>query len=81
MEKEDYKDELLKYYGNKDISEKDILKVREIFKNSGAYDYSNKLMNDLYDEALNCLKNIKWIDEDNKKILFGFVEYLRKRNK
>jgi transglutaminase/protease-like cytokinesis protein 3 len=34
-----------------------------------------------FDEGLKILKNIDWISEDDKNILYGFVEYLRKRNK
>ena len=76
-----YKDELLKYYGKEDISLEEIEKVRTIFKESGAYLYAYQLMNDLYDESLNILNNIKWIKKKDKKILTGFVEYLKSRNK
>jgi hypothetical protein len=38
-------------------------------------------MNEMYDESLKILDNIKWIKKDKKDILRGFVEYLRKRNK
>lgn len=81
IENELYKDELLKYYGKSDITSNEIEKVREIFKSSGAYDYSYNMMNSLYDEALKDLGNIKWIDDEDKIILQGFVEYLRNRNK
>lgn len=81
MENKLYKDELLKYYGKSDITKEEIEKVREIFKNSGAYDYAFNMMNTLYDEALNDLDNIEWIEDEDKIILHGFVEYLRNRNK
>ena len=76
-----YKDELLKYYGMEDISDDNIEKVQNIFKDSGAYDYASNYMNKMYDEALEILNNINWISDDKKKILNGFVEYLRTRNK
>ena len=38
-------------------------------------------MNKMYDESLNILDNIEWIEEDKKELLRGFVEYLRSRNK
>lgn len=76
-----YKEELIKYYGNENIDEEIINKVQNIFKTSGAYDYAVNMMNTLYDESLNILNNIKWIDEDKKYLLSGFVEYLRNRNK
>ena len=77
----EYKDELMKYYGNNDISEENILKVQELFKRSGSYDYSYNKMNQLYDDSLNSLNNISWIKEEKKNLLRGFVEYLRNRNK
>ena len=81
IDKKDYKDELLKYYGKNNIDENDIEKVKEIFKKSGAYSYANDLMNELYNDALTVLNDIDWISNNDKKILIGFIEYLRKRNK
>ena len=81
VDKKDFKDELLKYYGKKKASEKDIEKVRTIFKESGAYDYANNLMNKYYNDALDILNKTDWINNNDKQILMGFVEYLRKRNK
>ena len=76
-----FKDELLKYYGNEDIRDIDINETRRIFKESGAYNYANDLMNKLYDEGLLIIKNNIWIKEEDKSILNGFVEYLRNRAK
>lgn len=80
ISKTKYIDELNKYYG-KDISEESISKVRDLFKESGSYTYAIDTMNKFYDEGINNLNNIDWIDEDKKNILRGFVEYLRTRNK
>lgn len=77
----EYKDELMKYYGKDDISEENIKKVQSLFKESSSYDYAINKMNKMYDESLEKLKNIKWITEDKKSLLRGFVEYLRNRNK
>ena len=77
----EYKDELMKYYGKNDISEENIVKVQELFKKSGSYEYAVNKMNLLYDDSLETLNNIKWIKEDKKELLRGFVEYLRNRNK
>ena len=76
-----YKDELLKYYGKEDLTEETINKVREILENSGSKEYATNLMNSMYDEALELLENINWINNDKKELLRGFVEYLRTRNK
>ena len=80
ISKTKYIDELNKYYG-KEISEESISKVRSLFKESGSYSYAIDTMNKFYDEGINNLNNIDWIDEDKKNILIGFVEYLRNRNK
>ena len=78
--KTEYLNELKEYYG-KDIDTNSINKVREIFKKSGSLDYSINMMNKMYDESINELNSISWIDSDKKNILIGFVEYLRNRNK
>lgn len=75
-----YKNELLKYYG-KTLTSENITQVKNIFIDSGAYKYANDTMNKMYDESLNILDNIEWIEEDKKELLRGFVEYLRSRNK
>ncbi len=76
-----YKEELLKYYGDINITEKDIEKVKELFKKSGSYDYAFNMMNKYYDEGIKILNSIKWISNDKKELLEGFIEYLRVRNK
>lgn len=78
--KNEYKDELLKYYGKK-LNKNSIEKVRNIFDKSGAKKYAIDTMNKLYDEGLKILDNIEFNNNEDKKILYGFVEYLRKRNK
>ena len=79
MKNEKYKEELLKYYGKENIGEKDINETRRIFKECGAYDYANNLMNNMYNEGIEIMKKIDWIKEEDKNIIYGFVEYLRKR--
>ena len=76
-----YKDELLKYYGKSNIEDKEIEKVKEIFIESGSYTYALNLMNKLYDESISILNDINWINLEDKKLLYGFVEYLRNRKK
>ena len=81
MNDDAYKDELLKYYGNEEITDLEINEVRRIFNESGALLYATNLMNKLYDESLSIIKNIEWIKEEDKSIINGFVEYLRTRGK
>lgn len=76
-----YKDEFLKYYGDLNLNDNEIEIVKDLFKKSGSYDYAYEMMNKYYDEGLKELNNIKWINEDKKELIEGFVEYLRIRNK
>lgn len=77
----EYKDKLLKYYGKPNLTEENVKEVEEIFEISGAKEYAEKMMNNMYDTSLNILNNISWIKEDKKDLLRGFIEYLRTRNK
>lgn len=77
----EYKDKLLKYYGKPNLTEENIKEVEEIFEISGAKEYAENMMNNMYDTSLNILNNISWIKEDKKDLLRGFIEYLRTRNK
>jgi len=74
-----YKNELLKYYGKEEITDVQINEVRRIFKESGAYEYASNLMNKFYDESIEIVKKINWIKDEDKSILYGFVEYLKSR--
>lgn len=75
-----YYDKLLKIYG-KEINDKDILKVQQIFKDSGAYDYTLNKIDNLYNESLDILNNINWMKEKDKEILKYFVIYLKDRKR
>lgn len=77
----EYKEELMKYYGNDNITEEIIEKVKDIFDVSGAKNYANHMMNKLYDEATEILNNISWMEKEKKELLAGFIEYLRTRKK
>ena len=79
MKNEKYKEELLKYYGKENIGEKEISETRRIFKECGAYDYANNLMNTMYNEGIEIMKKIDWIKEEDKNIIYGFIDYLKQR--
>ena len=79
LKNEKYREELMKYYGKEDISEVEINETRRIFKESGAYEYAYNLMNKLYNESVDIVKNNKWIKDEDKQIIVGFIEYLRTR--
>ena len=79
MKNSKFKDELLKYYGKENITELEINETRRIFKECGAYDYANNMMNQYYDESIEIIKKVNWIKEEDKSIIYGFVEYLKGR--
>ena len=79
MKNQKYKDELLKYYGKEHVGEKEINEVRRIFKECGAYDYANNFMNKMYNEGIDIIKKTEWIKEEDKDIIYGFIEYLKQR--
>lgn len=73
-----YRDELLSMYGKK-IS--DISSIRSIFDKSGAHDYANKTMDRLFKESMDAILDLDFIDIKFKRILLGFAEYLKVRDK
>ena len=76
-----YKDEFNKIYGTDDLSDENITRIKELLIKSKSYEYAHNTMNNLYDESLELLNNISWIDTNKKELLRGFVEFLRNRNK
>ena len=79
MKNEKYKKELLKYYGKENITEVEINETKRILKECGAYDYAYNMMNKYYEESIEIIKGISWIKDEDKEIIYGFVEYLRGR--
>lgn len=75
-----YYDELLKVYGKK-LNEKNLLKVRKIFQDSGAYTYTQDMINKLYEESIKELNEIDWLRKEDKIIIEGFIQYLKNRRK
>lgn len=75
-----YLEELNKYYGKKDLNEKQISRVKEIFIQSNALEYANKKMEDLFDSSINNIEKLSMSD-NYKKIIIGFINYLKIRKK
>lgn len=80
VNQEKYKDKLLKYYGKRNLSVKDVETVRKIFDESGAKQFAIDMMNKLFAESKVKLEKLE-IDEKYKNILFGFISYLELRDK
>lgn len=79
IEKPEYLDKLLKYYGN-NISETDLNKVKDILNESGALEYANNKMNELFFISKHNINSLN-IKEEVKNILLGFITYLEIREK
>ena len=76
--KTEYYEELLNYYGKDEIN---LEKVREIFTKCGAKDYAISKMEELFNESINNLKKIDWLNNNDKKILEDFIKFLKERKK
>ena len=75
-----YLKELNKYYGKKDLNDKEISRVKEIFIESNALEYANKKMEQLFDESIQKIAELN-INEKYKNIFIGFINYLKIRKK
>ena len=54
-------------------------KKENMIEECGAYDFATNLMNQYYDESIEIIKTVNWIKEEDKSILYGFVQYLKGR--
>lgn len=78
----DGKNKLKSYLGKKDLNEEELHIVREIVKESGSLDYSQKLIKEHSDKALEIYKEIAALNKcDDKEFLKLLVEYNIKRDK
>lgn len=78
--KSEYKQDLLKYYGNINLTEEDVQNVKEIFIKSGALDYAKCKQDELFCKSIEKLDKID-IELRYKNIIKGFISYLKYRNK
>lgn len=76
----EYKDEFLELYGTEMNIEKSE-KIKEILDKSGAKKYAVDTMDKLFQESFNDILKLDFLDSHYKKILLGFAEYLRVREK
>lgn len=79
-QKNEYLEELNKYYGKENLIENENKKVKQIFMESGALNYANEIMNNLFDESIELIKNID-LQQEYKEIILGFIYYLKIRQK
>ncbi len=75
----EYFGELLRYYGNENLTCEDVNRIRELFSESGALAYAEQEMNMYFELAVKSLKFMKFIPEEKETILFGLIWYLKLR--
>lgn len=80
INKKEYLNELLNYYGKRDITESELLKVQNILIESGSLEYATNTMNILFNEARNNINNLN-INKKVKDLLLGLTIYLELREK
>lgn len=76
----EYRDDFLNLYGKKNLNKKEIEKIKCIFDESGAKEYSIRVMNKLFQESFDEILNLDFLNVDKKKILLGFTEFLKVRS-
>ncbi|MEI3530212.1 MAG: polyprenyl synthetase family protein [Bacilli bacterium] len=75
-----YLTSLQKYYGQDNLKDEDIEIVKSIFKESGALDYANNMMDRLFKVARHKLESLSFIEKNYQDILKGFIVYLEQRD-
>ena len=80
INKKDYYDKLLKYYGKQNITEKESKYIQNIIIESGSLEYAQNKMNELFNEAKSNIESLN-IKKDIKDILLGIIVYLNIREK
>lgn len=76
----EYFDKLIKYYGQLNLTEEKLKIVQDIFKDSGALAFSEKKINEYFDQAITQLNAMTYLNISQKNILLGFIRYLKLRH-
>lgn len=74
-------EELLRYYGKKRVSERDLEAVRRIFRESGALDYARAVMESCFERAERKLARMRFLSAEEKAILRGFIAWCSGRSR
>jgi 4-hydroxy-3-methylbut-2-enyl diphosphate reductase len=75
------KRELFKYYGKDNLSQEDINAVRNIFEKSDAKKEVEKAIEAYIGKCRTLLREIKYINEKDRDILYGFILFLELRSR
>jgi len=65
--------------GNKNITEKELIKLREIIKQTGSLSYSDNLAEKLVKKAKDAIEN-SGLNKGGKEFLFDIADYIIKRD-
>lgn len=76
---ENYFNQLLQYYGKRNLTNDDLKVIQNLFLESGALKYAEQEMDKYFERAIENLNAIKFIAEDKKSKLFGLIWYLKLR--
>ena len=74
-------EELSRYYGNANITDKDVIRVQEIFDETGAHKFAEDKMNFHYNRAKENLEKVDFLSDEGKSLILGFILYLEQRKK
>ena len=77
----EYKRDLLKVYGKAHVTEPILDEVRKIFDESGAYDYAKDAMRACFLRAERRLSRMKFLSDEDRAILRGFLMWCQGRRK
>ena len=79
--KPEYSEELLQYYGKKNVTSRDIEEVQRIFEESGALAYAQNILAEHFDSAERKIGRMRFMTPGDKKIMRGFISYCKGRRK
>ncbi len=75
-----YKNEFLKLYGKKKITNKELSRVRELLKDSGALKYAEEYLDNIYYDLLTKIDKLN-IDSNYQELLKGLLIFLSLRER
>ncbi|MDD5177681.1 MAG: polyprenyl synthetase family protein [Candidatus Nanoarchaeia archaeon] len=70
------KEFIFKNWGTKEISSKDLETIKKIIKNSGAFEYCQKKVNELIEKGKSSIKNIE-LRQEGKTYLLEMADYIK----
>jgi (E)-4-hydroxy-3-methyl-but-2-enyl pyrophosphate reductase len=78
---EEWKNELLKYYGKDDLSPKAVEAVKNIFEKTGAKEKAYRVMTEYLEKCRALLADMTFKSEEDRDILLGFILFLELRSR